>query len=223
MLYPGCVAYEPDLSGQRKSCKPTHFSGPSPEHLSLIPLEQAGLTRQVEPARSWPDPGHAAVGIEFLQSVFFLSLLAVGRRCMARSSLAPRHAKHEQELCPCHAFLPMLARTKMLYTRAGTRTLNLLLRGEAPYPLGHTSSCQGERDLQIRSPAGPDWATGSLCGRLGHAGLQRDCPAPESQWPSRAIPPLCVRVFPSSYDSSFLLLRFLSFRWTSSFSRATAG
>ena len=26
------------------------------------------------------------------------------------------------------------------YTRGGTRTRNLLLRGEAPYPLGHTSN-----------------------------------------------------------------------------------
>ena len=28
------------------------------------------------------------------------------------------------------------------YTRDGTRTRNLLLRREAPYPLGHTSKCQ---------------------------------------------------------------------------------
>ena len=29
------------------------------------------------------------------------------------------------------------------YTRGGTRTRNLLLRREAPYPLGHTSLCLG--------------------------------------------------------------------------------
>ena len=35
------------------------------------------------------------------------------------------------------------------HTRGGTRTRNLLLRREAPYPLGHTSSCCTTRPTRI--------------------------------------------------------------------------
>merc|ERR1711893_310087 len=45
------------------------------------------------------------------------------------------------------------------HTRGGTRTRNLLLRREAPYPLGHTSSglfitIANDINVQVRAPAG---------------------------------------------------------------------
>ena len=55
------------------------------------------------------------------------------------------------------------------HTRGGTRTHNLLLRREAPYPLGHTSYAEMELWLLLpwQTPNacrdGPHWALHSLC------------------------------------------------------------
>ena len=52
-------------------------------------------------------------------------------------------------------------------TRDGTRAHNLLLRGEAPYPLGHTSMCLVQSDIVVSSlcPCRLSW---QLAGRQHH-------------------------------------------------------
>ncbi len=61
-------------------------------------------------------------------------------------------------------------------TRGGTRTRNLLLRREAPYPLGHTSSgCpRSAGELGVAHAHSADWGTAAAHLALGRGG--EECP-----------------------------------------------
>ena len=68
-------------------------------------------------------------------------------RARVNSTLSPiRGACHIHQLpfvneALTHKLRGVWTQRAPTHTRGGTRTRNLLLRGEAPYPLGHTSCC----------------------------------------------------------------------------------
>ena len=81
---------------------------------------------------------------------------------------------------------PAAVSMSKLNTRGGTRTRNLLLRGEAPYPLGRTSTCHSREGECARSK---NRAPGSLpaCEASPPPAAPQHCAAPD-------VEQLCTRL-----------------------------
>jgi hypothetical protein len=83
-----------------------------------------------------------------------------GRHCLCWHLRSPSR----RELCPSNQH------ADAQHTRGGTRTRNLLLRREAPYPLGHTSSCCNMQDSHYharqRRPALDCWCSSARQGAM---------------------------------------------------------